>query len=154
MPMPVLKSQFLFTITATVTQLHDVGSVPAGGRHIDLIGAGKFEGPRVRGELLPGGMDMKTLRADGAMVSNVRLVLRTDDRALIFMHYTGIRHGSPDVMARIAAGEGVDPSEYYLRNSPYFETSAPKYDWLNRIVAVGVGRRMRDHAAYDVFEIL
>lgn len=152
--MPQLESEFLFTITAVVTRLHDVGAVPAGTRHIDLIGAGKFEGPRVRGELLPGGMDMKTLRADGAMVPNVRLVLRTDDGALIFMHYTGVRHGSPEVMRRIAAGEVVAPTEYYLRNTPTFETSAPKYDWLNRIVAVGVGRRMPDHAAYDVFEIL
>ena len=151
---PDLQSQFLFTISATVTQLHDIGLAPSGGRHIDLIGAGKFEGPRMRGELLPGGMDMKTLRADGAMVPNVRLVLRTDDGALIFMHYTGIRHGSPEVMARIAAGEVVAPTEYYLRSSPYFETSAPRYDWLNRIVSVGVGRRMPDHAVYDVFEIL
>ena len=110
--MPQLESEFLFTITAVVTRLHDVGAVPAGTRHIDLIGAGKFEGPRVRGELLPGGMDMKTLRADGAMVPNVRLVLRTDDGALIFMHYTGVRHGSPEVMRRIAAGEVVAPTEY------------------------------------------
>ena len=152
--MPQLHSQFLFTITAAVAQLHDVGAVPGGTRHIDLIGAGAFEGPRLNGELLPGGMDMKTLRADGSMTPNVRLVLRTDDGALIFMHYTGVRHGSPEVLARIAAGEIVAPSEYYLRNTPYFETSAPKYDWLNRIVAVGVGRRMPDHAAYDVFEIL
>lgn len=152
--MPELKSQFLFTLTATVTKLHDVGAVPAGTRHIDLIGAGKFEGPRLKGDLLPGGMDMKTLRADGSMVPNVRLVLRTDDGALIFMHYTGVRHGSPEVMDRIARGEVVPPTDYYLRNTPSFETSAPNYDWLNRIVAVGVGRRMPDHAAYDVFEIL
>ncbi len=149
-----LKSRFLFTLTATVTQLHDVGAVPGGTRHIDLLGAGKFEGPRLRGDLLPGGLDMKTLRADGSVVPNVRLVLRTDDDALIFMHYTGVRHGSSEVMARIAASEVVAATEYYLRNTPYFETSAPKYDWLNRIVAVGVGRRMADHAAYDVFEIL
>ena len=152
--MPELKSAHLFTITATVAAFHDVGPVPAGTRHIDMIGPGRFEGPRLRGDLLPGGMDMKTLRADGAMVPNVRLLLRTDDGALIFMHYTGIRHGSPEVMARIAAGEAVDPSAYYLRNTPYFETSAAQYDWLNRIVAVGVGRRMPAHAEYDVFEIL
>ena len=64
------------------------------------------------------------------------------------------RYGSDEVMSRIAAGEVVDPSEYYLRNTPYFETSSTRYDWLNRIVAVGDGRRMPDHAAYDVFEIL
>ena len=57
-------------------------------------------------------------------------------------------------MERIASGEEVDTSEYYLRNTPYFETSAPQYDWINRIVSVGIGRRMPDHAAYDIFEIL
>ena len=152
--MPELRSDFLFTITVTVEALHDVGSVPLGTRHIDLLGAGRFEGPRLKGEVLPGGIDQKIFRADGAMNPNVRLVLKTNDDALIYMHYTGVRYGTPEVMDRIAAGETVDPSEYYLRNTPYFETAAARYDWLNRIVAVGVGRRMPDHAAYDVFEIL
>ncbi|MBS0242940.1 MAG: DUF3237 domain-containing protein [Proteobacteria bacterium] len=152
--MPELKSEFLFTITVTVDEFHDFGAVPSCTRHVDILGKGKFEGPRLRGQVLPGGMDMKTIRADGAMNPNVRLMLKTDDGALIFMHYTGVRHGSPEVMARIAAGEVVPPSEYYLRNTPYFETSAKAYDWLNRIVAVGVGRRMPDHAVYEVFQIL
>ncbi len=152
--MPELKSEYLLTYTVTVDTLHDVGPVPFDTRHVDMLGRGTFEGPRLRGEVLPGGMDMKTLRSDGAMTPNVRMVLKTDDGALIFMHYQGVRHGSPEVMARIARGEVVPPSEYYLRNTPYFETSAPKYDWLNRIVAVGIGRRMPDHAAYDVFQIL
>ncbi len=152
--MPELKSEYLFTITLSVDALHDVGKLPLGTLHIDMLGKGTFEGPRLKGEVLPGGMDMKTLRADGAMKPNVRIVLKTDDGALIFMHYTGVRHGSPEVMARIARGEVVPPTEYYLRNTPSFETAAPKYDWLNRIVAVGVGRRLPDHAAYDVFQIL
>jgi len=152
--MPSLNSQYLFTMTCTVTQLHDVGATPFGTRHIDLLGEGTFEGPRLRGIVLPGGIDQKLIRADGAMTPNVRLVLQTHDGALVYMSYTGVRHGSPDVMRRIAEGKVVDPSEYYLRNTPYFETAVPKYDWLNRIVAVGIGRRMPDHAAYDVFEIL
>lgn len=152
--MPELRSEYLFTITVAVTALHDVGSVPLGTRHIDMLGAGKFEGPRLKGYVLPGGLDMKTLRSDGAMNPDVRLVLRTDDDALIFMHYRGVRHGPPEVMARIARGEIVAPTEYYLRSTPYFETAAPKYDWLNRIVAVGVGRRMPDRGEYDVFQIL
>ena len=57
-------------------------------------------------------------------------------------------------MERIAKGEMVDPTKYYLRNTPYFETPASQYDWLNPIVSVGVGGRMPDHAAYDVFQIL
>ncbi len=152
--MPELKSEYLFTITVTVNALHDVGQVPLGTRHLDMLGEGRFEGPRLKGDVLPGGIDQKIFRADGAMNPNVRMVLRTDDDALIYMHYQGVRYGTPAVMDRIAAGETVDPSEYYLRNTPYFETASEKYDWLNRIVAVGVGRRLPDHAAYDVFQIL
>ncbi len=152
--MPELKSEFLFTVRVGVSVLHDIGETPLGLRHIDMLGAGSFDGPRLKGKVLPGGMDQKMFRADGAMNPNVRLVLQTDDDAMIYMHYTGIRWGTPEVMRRIADGKDVDPSEYYLRNTPYFETASEKYDWLNRIVAVGVGRRMPDHAAYDVFEIL
>jgi len=152
--MPELRSEYLFTITVAVSALHDVGTVPLGRRHIDMLGAGKFEGPRLKGEVLSGGMDEKTLRSDGALNPDVRLVLKTDDGALIFMQYRGVRHGPPEVMARIARGEPVQPTEYYLRSTPYFETAAPKYDWLNRIVAVGVGRRMPEHGEYDVFQIL
>jgi hypothetical protein len=152
--MPELRSEYLFTISVAVTALHDIGAVPLGTRHLDMLGAGTFEGPRLRGEVLPGGLDMKTVRADGAMNPDVRLVLKTDDGALIFMHYRGVRHGSPDVMMRIARGETVAPTEYYLRSTPSFETAAQKYDWLNRIVAVGVGRRLPDRGEYDVFQIL
>jgi hypothetical protein len=84
----------------------------------------------------------------------VRLTLRTDDGALIYMYYTGIRFGTPEVMARILAGEIVGPSDYYLRNAPRFDTGDTRYDWLNRILTVGVGRREADLAAYDIFEIL
>ena len=151
--MPELQSDFLFTIRISVDDLYDIGATPFGTRHIDMLGEGSFEGPKLRGVVI-GGMDQKIFRSDGAMHPNVRLVLKTDDEALIYMSYTGIRHGSKEVMERIASGEEVDPSEYYLRNTPYFETSAPQYDWINRIVSVGVGRRMPDHAAYDIFEIL
>ena len=151
--MPGLQSDFLFTIRISVVDLCDIGATPFGTRHIDMLGEGSFEGPKLRGVVI-GGMDQKIFRSDGAMNPNVRLVLRTDDEALIYMTYTGIRHGSKEVMERIASGEEVDPSEYYLRNTPYFETSAPQYVWINRIVSVGVGRRMPDHAAYDIFEIL
>ena len=152
--MRALNSEFLFTLGASVTGLLDVGPVPCGTRHVDLLGAGTFEGPRLRGVLLAGGLDMKTIRTDGAVIPNVRMVLKTDDDALIFMHYTGIRCGPLEVMARIAAGEIVDASEYYHRSTPCFETSSPRYAWLNRIVAVGLGWRRADRAGYEVFEIL
>ncbi|MGI9524488.1 MAG: DUF3237 domain-containing protein, partial [Hyphomicrobiaceae bacterium] len=82
------------------------------------------------------------------------MILRTDDNALIYVQYTGVRYGTAEVMSKLAAGETVDPSEYYLRSTPYFETASQQYDWLNRIVSVGIGRRTPDHAAYDVYHIL
>jgi hypothetical protein len=114
-----LKSEFLFTIRITVDHLHDVGETPFGTRQIDMLGDGSFEGPRLKVIVL-GGMDQKIFRSDGAMNPNVRMILKTDDDALIYMYYTDIRYGSPEVMQRIADGETIDPSEYYLRNTPYF----------------------------------
>ena len=152
--MPELKSEYLFTITLSVDALHDVGRLPLGTLHIDMLGKGTFEGPRLKGEVLPGGMDMKTLRADGAMKPNVRIVLKTDDGALIFMHYTGVRHGSPEVMARIARGEVVPPTRVLSAQHSVFRDGCAEI----RLAQSHRGGRRRpataDHAAYDVFQIL
>ncbi len=86
---------------------------------------------------------------------DVRMLLKNDDGALILMTYRGVRHGSPEVNARIQRGEKVDGSEYYLRTAPFFETPSDIYSWINRIVAVGIGeRRSLDAVKYEVFEIL
>src|SRR5213592_2164367 len=98
--------------------------------------------------------DWQSLRSDGAITINVRLVMQTDDGALIGMTYLGMRHGPKEVMERLARGENVSPSEYYMRVTPYFETASEKYGWLNRIVSVGYGHRMSGGAIYQVFEIL
>ena len=82
------------------------------------------------------------------------MVLRTDDGALVLMTYRGVRHATAEVNSRIARGEQVAASEYYLRTAPFFETSAPKYSWLNKIVAVGIGERRPGGVVYEVFEIL
>jgi hypothetical protein len=70
------------------------------------------------------------------------------------MTYRGVRHGPPEVLDKIARGEVVDPTSYYFRISGLFETAAPKYDWINRIVAVGIGHREASGPIYSVFEVL
>ena len=152
--MQPLKSEFLMTLEIELETTHVIGETPAGTRRIDIFKGGRFEGPRLRGKFAAGGADMILRRADGAMQPDVRLTLETDDGAFIQVTYRGIRHGPEEVMQRIAAGEEVEASEYYLRNTPYFETGAEKYDWLNRIVAVGIGRRAPNAAIYDIHEIL
>ena len=81
---------------------------------------------------------------DGATIFNVRLVLKREDNALICMTYQGLRHGPYDVIDRMERGKVVDPASYYFRINPLFETSAPKYDWINRIVTIGIGHRQAD----------
>lgn len=152
--MTALRSEYLGRLTIEVGHSHMVGAAPRGRLRVDVFAGGTFEGPRIKAKILSGGSDVLTERNDRAMQPDVRLTLETDDGALIFVSYRGVRHGSPEAMAMIARGEIPDPSAYYLRNAPFFETAAPKYDWLNRIVAIGVGRRTPTQAIYEVHEIL
>ncbi|MBB3461349.1 hypothetical protein FHT92_001965 [Rhizobium sp. BK377] len=98
--------------------------------------------------------DLLLGRADGTFQQDVRLLLTADDGGLILMTYRGVRRSSPVVDERLARGEAVDPSEYYLRTTPYFETAAPPHAWLNQIVAVAQGGRRAGGVEYDVFEVL
>jgi hypothetical protein len=131
-----------------------VGATPGHDRRIGEIAGGRFEGEQLRGRILSGGSDWQSLRADGATTLNVRLVMQTDDGDLIAMTYLGVRHGPKEVLDRIARGESVNPSEYYMRATPYFETASEKYGWLNRVVTVAYGHRVAGGAIYQVFEIL
>ena len=152
--MTTLRCQPLFIFQIDVKPPTVIGATPGYDRRIGEITGGRFEGPRLRGTILSGGSDWQSLRNDGTTTLNVRLVLQTDDNGLIGMTYLGMRHGPKEVMDRLASGEKVSPSQYYMRATPYYETSSEKYGWLNRIVSVAYGHRMTGGAIYQVFEIL
>jgi hypothetical protein len=153
--MNALRSQLLFNIEISLYPIQQLGVTPAGGRRIAPVSGGSFEGPRLRGKILPhAGGDWVLTRADGSLQLDVRLTLETDDRALIYMSYRGVRHAAPEIEQRLARGEQVDPASYYFRTAPFFESGATKYAWLNNIVAVGVGERLPNGVRYEVFEIL
>jgi hypothetical protein len=149
-----VRTRPLFVMRLDVRKLQAVGATPGGFRRIGVVPGGSFEGERLSGDVLDGGSDWQTVRSDGATTLNVRLVLKTKDDALIGMTYQGLRHGPPDVMARIEKGEAVDPARYYFRINPLFETAAATYDWINRVVAIGIGHRRADGPIYSVFEVL
>jgi len=150
-----LESRHLFTISMQLEPTIELGATPAGTRRLFTVAAGRFQGKRLSGDVLPdGGSDLLLVGSDGASRQDVRLLLCADDGALIVMTYRGVRHASAEVNARIARGEHVASTEYYLRTAPFFETSAPTHAWLNKIVSIGVGARRVDGVAYDVFEIL
>jgi hypothetical protein len=149
-----IETEFLFTLTARVGAPFDIGELSAGRRRISPIDGGEFEGPRMRGRVLPVTGDWMLIRPDGVTVIDVRATLQTDDGALIYMRYGGYRHGPKDVMEALARGEPVDPSTYYFRIAASFETGAEGYSWLNQIVTVGTGRRDPGGPIYDLYEIL
>jgi hypothetical protein len=157
MPNPVpkeLRSEFLGTLDIEAGQSLMLGDVQAGWRRYDVLVGGTFRGPRITGQIEPGGSDLLHRHNDQTLHPHVRLVVRTDDDALILVTYEGIRFASPEVTERLAAGEHVPYTEYYLRVAPFFQTSSGRYDWLNRIVAVGIGRREGSHVIYEVFQVV
>ena len=150
-----MNSRLLMTLRVVVAKPQDIGSVPHGSRRTAPLSGGAFEGPRLRGTVLPAGSaDWQLLRADGVLEMDLRLTLQTDDGALIEMRSFGLRHGPPEVIAAIGRGETVDPAAYYFRTTPRFETAHPAYAFLNRIVTVAIGERRREGPIYTVYEVL
>jgi hypothetical protein len=131
--------RLLMTLQAEVAAAQKLGEGPCGSRVIVPIASGHFEGPRLRGNVLPGGGDWTLLRRDNVLELDLRLMLETDDGALIEMRSFGLRHGPPEVLAALARGESVDASTYYFRTTPRFETGHPKYAFLNRLLAAASG---------------
>jgi len=149
-----VRTRLLFTIKLLADKPQVLGRTPAGERRIVAVTGGSFEGERLSGVVEPGGSDWIIGRPDGSLRLDVRLSLRTADGALIGMTYAGFRHGPAEVIERLNRGETVDPSQYYFRTIPLFETAAPQYAWLNNIVSVARGHRPPEGPVYRVFEIL
>ena len=149
-----MTSRLLMKLRVVVPPPQRLGAVPHGARVIAPIASGTFEGPRLRGKVLPGGGDWTLLRSDGVLELDLRVTLETDDGALIYMTSFGLRHGPPETLAALARGEPVDPSTYYFRTTPRFETSAPQYAFLNRLIAIASGDRRPSGPIYPIEEVL
>jgi hypothetical protein len=133
--------EFIFAAHVLVDRPLDFGDIGKGGRRVVPIVGGEFSGPQLRGEVLPGGADWQTLRHDGVSELEARYTLRTDDGALIQVRNLALRHGPPQVMAALAAGEPADPASYYFRGATFFETGDARYAWLGKHIVVSAGER-------------
>ncbi len=147
----------LFDVVVDLHPRQGFGDGPFGRRVFFGSAGGSFEGPRVRGEVLPGGGDWALFRPDGAMTLDVRLTLRTHDGALIHMTYGGrwivpadLRADMNDPVKRYQ----VDPARYYFRTNPLFETGSSQYAWMNDIVCVGSGYLVDGAVAYQVSQVI
>ena len=146
--------EFSFRISVDVTGIQELGKTAKGIRKIVPITGGSFEGPNIKGKVVPGGYDWQLLRADEVLEIDARYMLQTDDGDLITIMNTGMRHGPPEIMQRLAKGEEVDPSDYYFRSIPVFETGNPKYAWLMRSVFIATGIRKAKKVLIDVWRVV
>jgi hypothetical protein len=149
----MIKTEFLCRIEVSLEPVRELGDTPLGRRRIIGITGGKFSGPRLQGRILPGGADWQLIRADGVAYLDARYTLETGDGALIYVNNKGYRHGPKEVIERLAKGEDVDPALYYMRATPWFETSAPAYAWLNRAICICTGARRALGVELDVYEV-
>jgi hypothetical protein len=150
----VVACRALFEVRVELAEVLSLGLTPLGERRvIDILG-GTFRGERLAGRVRPGGADWQIVGADGTAHLDARYTLQTDAGALIQVRSQGLRHGPADVLARLATGQPVDPAAYYFRTALRFETAAPALDWLNRILAIGVGARQPRAVELRVFEVL
>ena len=113
---------------------------------------GKFTGPEISGELLPGASaDWQIVLPDGTALGDVRYALQTDGGELLYVQARGVRHGSPEVLARLGRGEDVDASEYIFRTSTQIETAGPNLDWMNKGIFISVGGRQPGGVIYETY---
>ncbi|MFZ4410468.1 MAG: DUF3237 domain-containing protein [Paracraurococcus sp.] len=130
-----------------------VGAGPLGERRIVPILGGRVTGPRLEGEILPGGADFQVIRPDGVTEIVARYTLRLPDGALVYVVNRGLRHAAPEDMARLLRGEAVPPDRVYFRTAPVFETAAAEHAWLHRSLFVGFGERQPESVVVRIFAV-
>jgi hypothetical protein len=126
------KNEFLFAIALKVEV--KLGDTHCRSCRVARFGIGSFEGPRLRGIVLPGGAGWILMRRDDVLAIDVPLTLETDDKQRIYMSWKGFRHGPKEVIDHLNRGEHLGTLEFYT--TPNFETGSEKYSWVNRICSV------------------
>lgn len=132
---------------------HEMGTCPAGTRRIIPIIGGTANGPLLSGRILPIGADWQTVLAGGIADLDARYAIETADGAVVEVISQGIRHASPEVHARIASGEQVDPCEYYMRTAIRLESGSADYSWVNRSLFLAHGGKVRNTVRLAVYRV-
>jgi muconolactone delta-isomerase len=151
-PFPRPRLSKIFRLDATLAPPIDLGDIAGGHRRIVPLNGGTFSGPEINGELLPGASaDWQIILPDGTTLGDIRYTLQTDDGDLLYVQSRGVRHGSAEVLARLARGDDVDASEYTFRTSTQIETAAPALEWLNKGIFIGVAGRQAAGVIYETY---
>ena len=146
--------EFVYEAEAKLGPAVAQGAAPDGARRFIPILGGRFEGPRLNGEILPGGADWQVTRADEVLVLDAIYAMRTEDGTVIQVRNRGLRSGPPEAMAALARGERVDPASLYFRTAPQFTVGEGPYDWLNRSLFLCTGERWADGIRLWVWRVI
>lgn len=146
--------EFAFELRAEVGPTLELGPGSSGIRRTVPILGGSLDGPLLAGRIVPGGADWQFAEADGLTFVDAHYVIETHDGVRIEVQNQGVRHGPADVMARMAAGESVNPKAYYFRTSPRFFPPTGPYEWLKRSVFVASGERHAQVVLVRVWRVL
>lgn len=149
-----LQLELVCDLTVELAPPHEVGTGGPGARRIIPIVGGSARGARLSGVILPVGADWQTVNADGVAQLDARYAIQTDDGAVIEVLSQGIRHASAEVAARMASGEAVPPSEYYMRTAIRLNTGHAAYDWVNRAIFVASGGKVGATVSLAVYQVL
>jgi len=131
----------------------EMGACPAGVRRIIPIVGGSASGPLLNGRILDVGADWQTVSANGVAELDARYAIETADGAVIEVISRGIRDASPDVAARIAAGEVVPPGDYYMRTAIRLDSGHPDYAWVNRTLFLAAGGKVGSTVRLSVHRV-
>ncbi len=149
-----MKLEYLMTYRADLKPPADVGPGPNGRRLIFDVVGGIFDGPKLRGTILPGGGDWLQVGADNVARLDVRGTFLTNDGARIYLQYHGISVPSESAAEKRAGGGATDFGDQYFMTAPRFETGDARYSWLNAIVAVAEGRAGPNWVEYRVYQVV
>lgn len=153
MELPELELERIARVHVELGDVLPVGPTAGGVRRVVPITGGRIDGDRLRGEILSGGADWQLVHDDGSTTVDTRYTARTDDGALVYLATSGVRHGAGDVLRRVAAGEAVDPREYYFRLGVRLESGDERYAWLTRTLFVASAARLADAVVYDLYAL-
>jgi len=142
---------YAFTVTLKPGVPVELGEVEGAKRRFIPILGGTVNGPKLQGEVLPGGGDWQTVTPEGVAKIDARYFLKLTDGAIVEVVTPGLRVASPDVAKRLAQGEDVDPSLYYFRVTPQLRVKSGAQDWLGKTVFVAKGARRPDRVTFDFF---
>lgn len=147
--------EFVFELNGKLAPPLIMGETYEGVRRVIPILEGRFEGPRIRGSIVPeGAADWQYTRHDNVTQAEATYALRTDDGVLIQVDNYGLRHGPDEAIQRLAAGEEVDPAEYYFRTAMRLTAPSGTYEWLNKYVFISTGARRADGIRLRVYRVL